>query len=420
MTSSNDTTTATRKNADDIVLCSPLRTPVGRYGGAFVDVPVQDLASTVVREIVSRTGITGDDVDDVILGHANPNGSAPALGRIVALDSGLGESVPGMQLDRRCGAGLQAVATAAGHIACGAADLIIAGGAESMSRTEYTVDSSVRWGTKGGDMTFRDRLSEARATAGGKDHPIPGGMIETAENLRREYSITREAQDELSAESHRRAVEARDGGIFAEEIVPVTVPGKRRKDPEVVVDADEHMRPGTTVEKLSGLRPVMGRQDDEATVTAGNASGQNDGAAAMIVTSRAKAESLGLTPMARLAGWAVAGVAPETMGIGPAPATAKVLERLDLGLDDMDLIELNEAFAAQALAVLSEWGIDADDPRLNVHGSGISLGHPVGATGARMLVTLCHEMARRDDARRGLATMCIGGGQGLAAVLEKE
>lgn len=418
--SDNATGTGTAKNPDDIVLCAPLRTPVGRYGGAFTEVPVQDLASTVVREIVARTGISGDDVDDVILGQANPNGSAPALGRIVALDSGLGESVPGMQLDRRCGAGLQAVATAAAHIACGAAELIIAGGAESMSRTEYTVDSKVRWGAKGGDMTFRDRLSEARATAGGKDHPIPGGMIETAENLRREYSITREAQDELSAESHRRAVAARDGGVFAEEIVPVAVPGKRRKDPAIMIAADEHPRADTTVEKLSALRPVMGRQDDEATVTAGNASGQNDGAAAMIVTTRAKAAELGLEPMARLAGWAVAGVAPETMGIGPAPATAKALGRLGLTLDDMDLIELNEAFAAQALAVLSEWGVAADDPRLNTHGSGISLGHPVGATGARMLVTLCHEMARRDDARLALATMCIGGGQGLAAVLEKE
>ena len=187
-----------------------------------------------------------------------------------------------------------------------------------------------------------------------------------------------------------------------------------------MIAADEHMRPGTTVEKLSGLRPVLGRQDDEATVTAGNASGQNDGAAAMIVTTRAKAEKLGLEPVASLAGWAVAGVAPETMGIGPAPATAKVLTRLGLTLDDIDVIELNEAFAAQALAVLAEWGVSADDPRLNPHGSGISLGHPVGATGARMLVTLSHELRRRDDARYGLATMCIGGGQGLAAVLEKE
>lgn len=426
-----DTTPSTTTPAPtDVVLCSPLRTPVGAYGGAFTDVPVQDLASTVVSAIVERTGLSADSIDDIILGQASPDGAAPALGRVVALDAGLGDSVPGMQLDRRCGSGLQAVVTAAAHVATGAADLIIAGGAESMSRTGYSVDGSIRWGVKGGDLVLHDRLAEGRASAGGRNHPIPGGMIETAENLRRDYGITREAQDALAAESHRRAVAAIDEGLFADEIVPVTVPGKRRRDPETVVDRDEHPRPGTTTDKLAGLRPVMGRQDDEATVTAGNASGQNDGAAAMVVTTRARAEELGLEPFARLSGWAVAGVAPETMGIGPVAATARVLERLGMSLDDLDVIELNEAFAAQALSVLQEWGVAADDPRLNPHGSGISLGHPVGATGARMLVTLCHELRRRGDSTesgdadqptlRGLATMCIGGGQGLAAVLEAE
>ncbi|MDO5513500.1 acetyl-CoA C-acetyltransferase [Corynebacterium sp.] len=400
----------------DIVICTPLRTAVGGYGGQFVGVPVQELAATVVKAVMERSGLKPEDVDDLILGQASPNGAAPALGRVVALDAGLGETVPGMQLDRRCGSGLQAVVTAAAHVATGAADLIIAGGAESMSRTEYTVDADVRWGQKGGNMVFRDRLAEARETAGGKNHPIPGGMIETAENLREEYSITREAQDEMAVESHRRAVAAQEQGIFAEEIVPVTVP-QRKGDP-LVIDTDEHPRPGSTLEKLSGLRPIMGRQDTDATVTAGNASGQNDGAAAMIVTTRAKAEELGLTPSVVLRGWAVAGVAPETMGIGPVPATAKVLDRLGLTLDDMDLIELNEAFAAQALSVLSEWGISADDSRLNPLGSGISLGHPVGATGARMLVTASHQLART-DATTALVTMCIGGGQGLAAVIEK-
>lgn len=409
----------TEKNDHDIVLCSPLRTPVGRYGGVFTDVPVQELAATVVRAVIERTGLDPKDVDDLILGQASPNGAAPALGRVVALDAGLGESVPGMQLDRRCGSGLQAIGTAAAHIASGAADLIIAGGAESMSRTEYTVDADVRWGKKGGNMAFRDRLAEARETAGGKNHPIPGGMIETAENLRREYDLERDHQDQMSVVSHERAVAAQENGIFDEEIVPVTVPGKRRKDPAITIDKDEHPRPGTTFEKLSGLRPIMGRQDEEATVTAGNASGQNDGAAAMIVTTRAKAAELGLKPVAKLAGWAVAGVAPETMGIGPVPATKKLLDRLDLSLADMDVIELNEAFAAQALAVLKEWDIDKDDPRLNPLGSGISLGHPVGATGARMLVTLTHQL-QRSEAKRGLATMCIGGGQGMAAVIEKE
>jgi acetyl-CoA C-acetyltransferase len=323
-----------------------------------------------------------------------------------------------MQLDRRCGSGLQAIATAAAHVGSGAADLIIAGGAESMSTTEYTVDGAVRWGVKGGDLVLHDRLAQGRETAGGKNHPIPGGMIETAENLRREYGLTREAQDALAATSQQRAVAAQERGDFDAEIVPVTVPGRRRKDPAVTVTADEHPRPGTTAEKLAGLRTVMGRTDDGATVTAGNASGQNDGAAAVIVTTRRKAAELGLEPTARLRGWAVAGVPPETMGIGPVPATAKVLDRLGLTLDDLDLIELNEAFAAQVLAVLTEWGVDPADPRLNQSGSGISLGHPVGATGARMVVTLCHSMAR-SGASLGLATMCIGGGQGLAAVIDR-
>lgn len=401
-------------NPQDIVICNPKRTPVGRYGGAFVGVPVQELAVTAVKAVIADAGISGDVIDDVILGQAAPNGAAPALGRVVALDAELGVNVPGMQLDRRCGSGLQAVATAAAHIASGAADLIIAGGAESMSNTEYTVDGDIRWGVKGGTMEFKDRLQEAREQAGGKHHPIPGGMIETAENLREEYSISRERQDKLAAASHARAAAAQESGEFDAEIVPVAVP-QRKGDP-VVVDKDEHVRPGTTEESLSKLRPVM--KIKGASVTAGNASGQNDGAAAMIVTTREKAEELGLDAYAVLRGWAVSGVAPETMGIGPVEATAKVCDRLGLTLDDIDLIELNEAFAAQALAVLDAWGISEDDPRLNPLGSGISLGHPVGATGARMVVTAAHRM-RRTDARRALVTMCIGGGQGLAAIIEK-
>ncbi|MEJ5927855.1 acetyl-CoA C-acetyltransferase [Corynebacterium sp. H128] len=399
----------------DIVIVSPLRTPVGRYGGQFSQVNVQDLAVPVVQEILKRTGLDAKHIDDVILGQASPNGAAPALGRIVALDAGLGTSVPGMQLDRRCGSGLQAIATAAAHIAAGAADLIIAGGAESMSRTEYTVDGDVRWGTKGGSMEFKDRLAEARVTAGGKNHPVPGGMIETAENLQREYSIERQAQDAMAATSHERAVQAQESGVFAEEIVPISVPGRKRQDPPQQLSTDEHPRPGTTSEKLAKLGAIL----PDGTVTAGNASGQNDGAAAMIVCTRDRAAELGLNPVARLAGWAVAGVPPETMGIGPVPATKKVLERLNLTLADMDVIELNEAFAAQALAVLAELELSPSDPRLNPHGSGISLGHPVGATGARMVVTLAHELQRRQG-RYGLATMCIGGGQGLAAVFEAE
>ncbi|WP_301925631.1 acetyl-CoA C-acetyltransferase [Corynebacterium glaucum] len=400
----------------DIVICNPKRTPVGRYGGAFVGVPVQTLAATVVKAVIEEAGITGSDIDDIILGQASPNGSAPALGRIVALDAEIGIEVPGMQLDRRCGSGLQAVVTAAAHIASGAAELIIAGGAESMSNTEFTVDGGIRWGVKGGTMELQDRLQEGREKAGGKHHPIPGGMIETAENLREEYKISRERQDKMAEMSHARAAAAQENGDFADEIVPVEVP-QRKGDP-IIVDKDEHVRPGTTAESLAKLKPVMGRQLDDATVTAGNASGQNDGAAAMIVTTREKAEVLGLTPMATLRGWAVAGVAPETMGIGPVAATDKLFKRLDLNFDDIDLIELNEAFAAQALAVLDAWCISETDERLNPMGSGISLGHPVGATGARMLVTAAHRM-QRTGAKRALVTMCIGGGQGLAAVIER-
>ncbi|MHA5282519.1 acetyl-CoA C-acetyltransferase [Corynebacterium sp. CQ3829_602738] len=401
---------------NDIVICNPKRTAVGRYGGAFVGVPVQELAATVVKAVIEDAGISGEVIDDIILGQASPNGAAPALGRVVGLDAELGVEVPGMQLDRRCGSGLQAIATAAAHVAAGAADLIVAGGAESMSNTEYTVDGKIRWGAKGGTMELKDRLQEGREQAGGKHHPIPGGMIETAENLREEYSIERGRQDKLAVASHARAAAAQEAGDFDAEIVPVSVP-QRKGDP-VVVDKDEHIRPGTSEESLAKLRPVMGKSLEGATVTAGNASGQNDGAAAMIVTTRAKAEELGLDPYAVLRGWAVAGVAPETMGIGPVDATKKVFDRLGLTFDDIDLIELNEAFAAQALAVLDAWGISEDDPRVNPVGSGISLGHPVGATGARMVVTAAHRM-RRTDAKRALVTMCIGGGQGLAAVIER-
>ncbi|GAA1091463.1 acetyl-CoA C-acetyltransferase [Tsukamurella spumae] len=400
----------------DVVICEPLRTPVARFGGAFKDVPVEQLAATVISALVERSGIDRALIGDVILGQASPGGEAPALGRVAALEAGLGIEVPGRQVDRRCGSGLQAVIDGALTVASGAADLVLAGGAESMSQAEFYTHPNIRWGVRGAGVELADRLARARVTAGGSRFPVPGGMIETAENLRAEYSLSREEQDRLAAESHRRAIAAIDAGIFAEEIVPVAVP-QRRGEP-VLVDRDEHPRADTTVESLAGLRPIRIKQDPESTVTAGNASGQNDGAALAIVTTAEKAAELGLDPLARFAGWAVAGVPPRTMGIGPVPATAKVLGRLGLTLDDMGVIELNEAFAAQTLAVLREWDLDPADPRLNPHGSGISLGHPVGATGARILATLLREM-RRSGARYGLETMCIGGGQGLAAVFER-
>ncbi len=398
----------------DALICEPLRTPVGRFGGMFRDVSVTELATTVIKELLARTGLPPDQVDDVLLGQGYANGEAPALGRVAALDAGLPVEVPGLQIDRRCGSGLQAVLEASMQVQTGAADLVLAGGAESMSQTEL-YSTSLRWGARSGGAMLEDRLVRGRVTAGGEHYPVPGGMIETAENLRREYSIPRQEQDELALRSHQRAVAAQHNGTFAQEIVPVEV--RDRKNGSRMIDRDEHPRPDATLESLGSLRPVMGRKDPEATVTAGNASGQNDGAAVCIVTHAEKASELGLAPMARLVGWSAAGVPPRTMGIGPVPATRRLMDRTGLRFEQMDLIELNEAFAAQALAVLREWNLPDELERVNVNGSGISLGHPIGATGGRILATLLRELDRRGG-RYGLETMCIGGGQGLAAIFE--
>lgn len=395
------------------VICEPLRTAVGGFGGMYREVPVQVLAKTVIEELLRRTSLPPEAIEDVILGQGYPSGEAPALGRVAALDAGLGIEVPGMQVDRRCGAGLQAIMLGCMEVQTGAADLVLAGGAESMSQAEFYV-TGMRWGVKAPSLDLADRLARGRVTAGGSEHQMPGGMIETAENLRRQYGISREEQDELALRSHELAVAAQTDGTFAEEIVPVTVQSRAG---ELNLDLDEHPRADTTLERLAKLRAIMGRSDSEATVTAGNASGQNDGAAVCIVTHPEKAAELGLQPFARLVSWAVAGVAPETMGIGPVPSTAKALERAGLTLADMDLIELNEAFAAQVLAVLREWQLPDGLERVNVHGSGISLGHPIGATGGRIMTTLLRELRRRGG-RYGLETMCIGGGQGMAAVFE--
>jgi acetyl-CoA C-acetyltransferase len=397
----------------DAVICEPLRSAVGGFGGVFRDVPPTELAATVIRELVSRTALPPAEIEDVILGQGYPNGEAPAIGRVAALDAGLPIEVPGLQLDRRCGSGLQAIMLGCMEVQTGAAELVLAGGADSMSQAEFYA-IGMRWGVKGGGVMLEDRLARPRVTAGGVDYPVPGGMIETAENVRREYRISREAQDELALRSHQLAVAAQEDGTFAEEIVPVTV--KSRKE-EKVIDRDEHPRADTSLERLAALRAIMSRSDPDATVTAGNASGQNDGAAVCIVTHPEKAAELGLTPFARLVSWSVAGVAPASMGIGPVPASAKALARAGLSMADMSLIELNEAFAAQALAVLQEWDLPDGLERVNVHGSGISLGHPIGATGGRIMTTLLRELRRRDG-RYGLETMCIGGGQGMAAIFE--
>ncbi|GAA4478492.1 acetyl-CoA C-acetyltransferase [Enteractinococcus fodinae] len=399
----------------EAVICEPVRTPIGRYGGQFKDLTAVDLGVAALNGLLERTGLNPELIEDVILGQCNGGSEAPALGRVIALDAGLPIDVPGQHLDRRCGSGLQAVLNAAMAVQTGAQDLIVAGGAESMSNaTFYSTD--MRWGGARTGVQMHDSLARARSTAGGKNYPVPGGMLETAENLRREYSISREEQDQLAVQSHQRAVAAQESGVMAEEIVPVTV--KTRKE-ERIIDTDEHPRPDTSMETLGKLKPILLSQDEEATVTAGNASGQNDAAAMVIVTTPENAEKLGLRPLVRLVSWGVAGVPPRTMGIGPVPATAAALQKAGLELSDMDVIELNEAFAAQALAVMREWNFtDEDHERTNVHGSGISLGHPVGATGGRMLGTLARELNRR-EAQYGLETMCIGGGQGLAAIFER-
>lgn len=399
----------------DAVICEPIRTPIGRYGGMFKSLTAVELGVAALKGLMERTGIAPHVVEDVILGHCYPSMEAPAIGRVVALDAGLPVTVPGMQLDRRCGSGLQAVIQACLQVGTGQNDLVVAGGAESMSNVVFH-STDMRWGGARGGVKVHDALNRGRTTAGGRDYPVPGGMIETAENLRRQYGIPRREQDELAVASHRRAVAAQKDGLLADQIIPVTV-GSRAGDE--VIDTDEHPRADTSVESLGKLKPILGKQDPESTVTAGNASGQNDAASMCIVATPAKAAELGLAPLVRLVSWGVAGVPPNVMGIGPVPATEAALSKAGLSLADIDLIELNEAFAAQALAVMREWNFtDTDLERTNVAGSGISLGHPVGATGGRMLATLAREMHRR-DARYGLETMCIGGGQGLAAIFEK-
>lgn len=398
----------------DAVICLPLRTPVGRYGGVLAPLLATQLVVPVLHALVER-GLDPERVDDVVLGHCYPSGEAPAIGRVAALDAGWPVTVGGVQVDRRCGSGLQAVLDAAMRVQTGAAEVVVAGGTESMSNVEHYT-TGLRHHRGSGGLELVDRLDRARVTAGGVLHPVPGGMLETAENVRARYGIGREEQDAYALRSHRRAVAAIDAGRFDDEVVPLAVP-QRRGDP-IVVDVDEHPRRDASTDALAGLRPVRGRDDPAATVTAGNASGQNDGAAACVVTSREQAAGMGLEPVLRLVSWAVGGVEPALMGVGPVPAVRRVLDRAQLTLDDMDLVELNEAFAVQVLAVLRELDFDADDERLNPNGSGISLGHPVGATGARILATLAHELRRRGG-RYALETMCIGGGQGLAAVFER-
>jgi acetyl-CoA C-acetyltransferase len=395
----------------EVAIVSPVRTAVGDFGGSIRSVPAAELASLVIRELLNRTGLDPAKVDDVILGHGYPSGENPAMGRLASLKAGLPIEVPGYQLDRRCSSGLQAIINASMLVQTENADVVIAGGVESMSNAEFYVNES-RWGARFGSITLHDRLARARETISPEERfGYISGMIETAENLAKEYEISRQEQDEYALRSHQRAVAAIQSGNFRHEIVDVPVP-QRRGDP-VIFNQDEGPRPDTSMEALSRLRPIMA----DGAVTAGNASSQNDAASVCLVVGGDVLEELGLKSMGYLRGWTVAGCHPATMGIGPVPAVRKLMDKLNMSLDDMDLIELNEAFASQVLAVLREWKLPNED-RLNVNGSGISLGHPIAATGARILTTLLHEMERR-DAQFGLETMCVGGGQGVAAVFER-
>jgi acetyl-CoA C-acetyltransferase len=391
-------------------IVSPLRTPVGAFGGSLRSVPVEVLGATVVRAILHKTDLDSALIEDVIFAQGYPSGETPCTGRWVALQAGLPVSVPGMQIDRRCGGGLQAVINAAMMVQSGAADVVLAGGVESMSNVEYYT-TDMRWGARAGAVKMHDRLERGRE----RSQPEArfgriSGMIETAENLARQFGISREQSDEYAVRSQLRAAQSWSAGRFADEIVPVSVPQKKAES--LIVDRDEGVRPETTAATLGALRPIL----SGGTVTAGNSSQQNDAAAACLVVAEDHLARLGLEPLAFLVGWAAAGCEPATMGIGPVPAVEKLFRRTGLSFAKMDLVELNEAFAAQVLSVLQGWGWQ-DMERLNVNGSGISLGHPIAATGVRILATLLHELKRRGG-RYGLETMCIGGGQGLAAVFE--
>jgi acetyl-CoA C-acetyltransferase len=393
-----------------VAIVAPVRTPVGRFLGALQALPAEQLAAAAIRAVVTRSGIDPARIDDVVFAQSYANSEAPCIGRWAALAADLPIEVPGCQVDRRCGGGLQAIATAAMMVQTGAADVVLAGGVESMSNIEYYT-TAMRGGARSGNVTLYDRLERGRERSQPADRfGVISGMIETAENLAREYQISREASDAYAVRSHQLAQAAVARGAFDAEIVPVEVPARRGAP--VRVERDEGIRADASLEGMAALKPLM----KGGVVTAGNASQQNDASAACLLVAEHRLAELGLEPMGWFLGWAAAGCHPATMGIGPVPAVRRLFERTGMNWDRIDLVELNEAFACQVLAVLKGWGWQ-DDGRLNVNGSGISLGHPIGATGARILTTLLHELQRR-KARYGLETMCVGGGQGIAALIE--
>lgn len=395
-------------------IVSPLRTPVGKFLGTLSPLNAGQLGAVILKALVERSGIDPARVDDVVFSQGYGNAEAPAIGHWSWLAAGLPLEVPGYQLDRRCGSGVQAVVNAAMMIESGHADVVVAGGCESMSNVEHYT-TALRGGVKAGNVELWDRLTRGRLLSQPVERfGVISGMIETAENLASDYGISREEADAYAVRSHRNAAAAWDAGKFDAQLVPVEVP--QRKGEPIVFDRDEGFRADASVESLGKLRALEG-----GVVTAGNASQQNDAAAACLVVAEDKLEELGLEPMLWFTGYAAAGCDPSRMGIGPVPAVERLFARTGITWSDIEMVELNEAFAPQVLAVLKGWGWSADDSRmdmLNVNGSGISLGHPIGATGGRILADMAHEMHRRGS-RYGLETMCIGGGQGIAAVFER-
>ena len=390
----------------NVVIVSAARTPVGSFGGAFKGVSAVDLGVAAAKEAIKRAGIKAEDIEEAIIGNVLQAGLGQNVARQVILHAGLPESTPAMTINKVCGSGLRAVSLAAQIIKAGDADIVLAGGTESMSCAPFILNDA-RWGARMGDKKLVDEMIKDGLWDAFNDYH----MGVTAENVAKEYDVTRDDQDELAAVSQQRASKARAEGIFDEEIAPVEVKGRKGK--VTIVDKDEYIRDGVTKEGISGMKPAFIK---DGTVTAANASGINDGAAMVIVMSEDKAKELGVEPMAKIASYASAGVDPKIMGTGPIPSSRKALEKAGWEFSELDLIEANEAFAAQASAVAKTLGLDMD--KTNVNGGAIAIGHPIGASGTRILTTLLYEMKRR-DAKKGLATLCIGGGMGTALTVER-
>ncbi|PLT35565.1 thiolase family protein [Bacillus sp. V5-8f] len=392
-------------NNEEIVIVSAVRTPIGRYGGSLKNLNSGFLASHVIKEAINRANVNPDQVDEVIMGEVRQSTESSNVARVAALRAGLPETTPAFTVNRLCASGMQAIASGVQQIQSGQADIVVAGGTESMSCSPVYLRGS-RFGGDGA------HLVDSNTEAGQQPKELYGnnlGMGITAENVAERYNISREDQDAFAIESQKRAGQAIAEGKFQEEIVPIEVKEKKNS---FLFDTDEHPRPETTYEKLSSLKPAFKK---DGTVTAGNACGRNDGASALVLMSAAKANELNLQPLAKVVDWAAVGVSPEIMGIGPVPAVKKLLERTGKNLEEIELFELNEAFASQALAVIRELGIDQN--KVNVNGGAIALGHPVGSTGARIVTSLIYEMKRRNN-QFGIATLCVGGGQGMAILIE--